>query len=112
MNVGFNTCGNSEAGVRVKTLGWEPVCDCANTDELSSGDGVVPCTVLDPFIGSGTTCCVSLKHGRRSIGIDLSADYLRNCAKIRIEGELLSLRRTDLIGKQAKVVKTNGEVLH
>lgn len=28
-------------------------------------------TVLDPFCGSGTTCAVAAKHGRRSIGIDV-----------------------------------------
>lgn len=51
---------------------------------------VVPCTVLDPFIGSGTSCVVALSHGRRSIGIDLSEAYLRNNAVPRIEGELMS----------------------
>lgn len=49
----------------------------------------VPCTVLDPFVGSGTTCAVALANGRRSIGIDLSADYLRENAVVRIEGEIL-----------------------
>lgn len=33
-------------------------------------------TVLDPFVGSGTTCVVARSMGRRSIGIDLNADYL------------------------------------
>lgn len=32
--------------------------------------------VLDPFCGSGTTGMVALKHGRRFVGIDLSANYL------------------------------------
>ncbi len=32
-------------------------------------------TVLDPFLGSGTTAYVARKHGRRSIGIELNADY-------------------------------------
>lgn len=32
--------------------------------------------VLDPFIGSGTTAAVALKHHRRCIGIDLNPDYL------------------------------------
>ena len=40
-------------------------------------------TVLDPFVGSGTTCAVSQKLGRQSIGIDASAKYLE-LAKKRI----------------------------
>jgi hypothetical protein len=35
-----------------------------------------PQLVLDPFIGSGTTSLVARKHGRRSLGIDLSESYL------------------------------------
>lgn len=33
-------------------------------------------TVLDPFMGSGTTALVARKHGRQAIGIDINADYL------------------------------------
>lgn len=33
-------------------------------------------TVLDPFSGSGTTGMAATKHGRKYVGIDLSADYL------------------------------------
>ena len=33
-------------------------------------------TVLDPFSGSGTTGLAANKHGRKYVGIDLSADYL------------------------------------
>jgi DNA modification methylase len=40
-------------------------------------DGVV----LDPFVGSGTVCFVARKLGRRSIGIDLSAEYLDLAAR-------------------------------
>jgi len=32
--------------------------------------------VLDPFSGSGTTGLAATKHGRKYVGIDLSADYL------------------------------------
>ena len=32
--------------------------------------------VLDPFSGSGTTCLVAFKHNRKSIGIDISEDYI------------------------------------
>ncbi len=43
-----------------------------------------PCIVLDPFVGSGTTCIVSSKHGRWCWGIDLSKQYLDANAKPRI----------------------------
>ncbi len=33
-------------------------------------------TVLDPFSGSGTTGLAATKHGRKYVGIDLSAEYL------------------------------------
>lgn len=33
-------------------------------------------TVLDPFSGSGTTGLAANKHGRKYVGVDLSADYL------------------------------------
>lgn len=37
---------------------------------------VVPCTVLDPFAGSGTTLAVALKHHRHGIGIELNESYI------------------------------------
>lgn len=44
-------------------------------------------TVLDPFVGSGTTSVVARRLHRHSIGIDTSQEYL-DLAKIRIEGNL------------------------
>jgi DNA modification methylase len=41
----------------------------------------VPCTVLDPFMGSGTTALVARKLGRRSVGIDLNAEYCDQIAR-------------------------------
>jgi DNA modification methylase len=40
--------------------------------------------VLDPFAGSGTTGMVALKHGRRFVGIDLSAKYLDLALRTRL----------------------------
>lgn len=33
--------------------------------------------VLDPFVGSGTTCRVANRYGRRYIGIDLNSEYCK-----------------------------------
>lgn len=40
-------------------------------------DGIV----LDPFLGSGTTGIVSLKNGRKFLGIDISSEYCDMAAK-------------------------------
>jgi len=37
--------------------------------------------VLDPFVGSGTTCISAFELGRQSIGIDLSEENLNICLK-------------------------------
>jgi DNA modification methylase len=60
-----------------KTLGWRPGCDCLVEvpDVRLHVPEPIPCTVLDPFLGSGTTAHVARKHGRRSIGIELKASY-------------------------------------
>ena len=55
---------------------------------------VVPCVILDPFLGSGTTCDVAIRNGRASIGIDLSEKYLTKNAIPRIEGALGVSRKT------------------
>ena len=59
------------------TVGWKPTCVCEKGEP-------VPCLVLDPFCGSGTTG-VSAKRLRRGFcGIDLSPDYCK-IAKSRID---------------------------
>jgi DNA modification methylase len=47
-------------------------------------------TVLDPFVGSGTTCLVASRFNRRSIGIDLNADYL-SMAERRLMGQPMAM---------------------
>ncbi len=49
-------------------------------------------TVLDPFIGSGTTALVAQRLGRRSIGIDASETYLKDIAVKRITSVSLPMR--------------------
>jgi hypothetical protein len=49
------------------TTGWSPGCD--------HDAAVVPCTVLDPFAGAGTTLLVADRLQRDAIGIELNPDY-------------------------------------
>jgi DNA modification methylase len=64
-----SSCANSVAGVAVETLGWQQSCKCEPHEP-------VPCVVLDPFAGSGTTLAVAQVLGRDSVGIELNADYI------------------------------------
>ena len=62
--------------VQSHTTGWSPACEC--------GGEPVPCTVLDPFTGSGTTAVVALKNGRNYIGTELNPEYVK-IAEARIK---------------------------
>ena len=64
----------SQVPTKTTTTGWRPTC--SHEDAPS-----VPCVVLDPFSGSGTTAMVARDLGRRAIGIDASAEYLAMAVK-------------------------------
>lgn len=51
------------------TSGWKSDCEC------NAGDPI-PCTVLDPFAGAGTTGVVATRLNRRFIGIELNTGYV------------------------------------
>jgi len=59
----------ARARLHVMTTGWQPSCACEAP--------VVPCTVLDPFGGSGTVGAVAEQLGRHSILIELSPAYVQ-----------------------------------
>lgn len=54
---------------RVSTDNWIPSCKC-------NAGPPIPCTVLDPFGGSGTVNMVAKRFGRHSIYIDLNREYV------------------------------------
>jgi hypothetical protein len=66
-----------------ETVGWERTCD----HDLEP----VRATVLDPFMGSGTTAAVARSLGRRAIGFELSTEYILIAAVHRrlAQGQLL-----------------------
>jgi hypothetical protein len=92
------------------TTGWRPSCECFSRkrkrydvadhgevrktriyrDEYEPLPGApppIPCTVLDPFAGAGTTLMVALRLGRQAIGIELNPDYVE-MARRRITKEM------------------------
>src|SRR5215831_9221699 len=58
-----------------QTLGWQPTCKCQEGHGIMYEGDLVPCPVLDPFAGSGTTGQVALELGRSAILIELSPKY-------------------------------------
>jgi len=51
-----------------RTVGWELGCGCF-------AGPPVPCTVGDPFSGTGTTGAAAMKLGRSYLGVELNREY-------------------------------------
>jgi DNA modification methylase len=69
---GGSHVGNRDPGrhvTHIHTRGWEPSCSC------NAGDPI-PCTVLDPFAGSGVTGLVAIQLGCSFVGIELNPEYV------------------------------------
>lgn len=66
--------GGRVGEVLTKTTGWTPSCEC------NAGDPV-PCLVLDPFLGSGTTVAVARELGRFGVGCELNPEYAKLAAR-------------------------------
>ena len=66
-----------------ETLGWRRTCRHRGAP--------VPCTVLDPFAGAGTTGVVALRMGRAFVGVELNPEYAKLAARrIRDDAPLLN----------------------
>jgi len=81
---GFDGTASPRRAKVVTTTGWRPTCAC-------DGNSAVPCTVLDPFSGSGTTLLVAQRLGRNTVGIELSDAYCA-AAQERIGAEHSQMR--------------------
>lgn len=70
-----------DGSYQVRTIGWHPGCMCELEDLKTIPEGTsfdpVPCTVFDPFCGSGTVGVVAKQHERNFIGIELNPDYCK-----------------------------------
>lgn len=105
----------------VRTLGWTPTCRCYDArycDALPRARrarkrrqqdladrwfgrarqrpglaawSTVPCTVLDPFGGSGTTGFVAKELGRRAVLVELKGEYIHDIAAPRLAQDVLPL---------------------
>ncbi len=76
--------GQFQEGVVYHTVGWSPSCRCPAAEP-------VPATVLDPFLGAGTTALVADRLGRNAVGIELNPVYVGLAAKrLREDGGLFS----------------------
>ncbi|HZT13640.1 MAG TPA: DNA methyltransferase, partial [Candidatus Baltobacteraceae bacterium] len=64
----FDGQGNPRVNAAVTTRGFEPSCDC--------NAAIVPCRVLDPFMGSGTTMAAAFELGRDAVGYELNPEYV------------------------------------
>jgi DNA modification methylase len=82
--------GPGQAIVKSKTLGWKPTCTC------NAGDPI-HCTVLDPFMGAGTTLLQADRMGRDATGIELNETYARDLAYPRIAGDAPMFSDVELI---------------
>lgn len=62
-------------------------------------------TVLDPFMGSGTTAIASFNLGRKSIGIDLNEEYMELAQNRFIKKSMKNDDYIYILGDSAKEVK-------
>jgi DNA modification methylase len=89
-----------QEGVVYHTRGWQPTCDC-DAD-------VVPCVVLDPFSGSGSTGVAALGQGRHYVGVELNGRYARLSqrripAQASVEAAALAKRAARARQEQARL---------
>ena len=88
---GTNGNGRTQEGERYLKVagGFHPTCTCPAHDPI-------PCIVLDPFSGSGTTVKAAVRLGRRGIGVDIAAEYLDDVTAQRfgagVQMEMAALR--------------------
>jgi DNA modification methylase len=106
---GAKGLGMPSIATTVNTVTWQPTCSCPPTDP-------VPCTVLDPFGGTGTTAIAATMLGRRGIALDISGEYvgqakrrwydtLRRSQAPRVRGRVSDeALEAGMVGKQERLL--------
>ena len=63
--------------------------------------------VLDPFAGSGTSLQAAVELGRKAIGIDIAAEYVKMCAEMLapVQDRVLEPRKTYDIDRAGKEIR-------
>ncbi len=82
-NVGATSAFLTGEHQATRTIAWEPTCTCEHGPGYAPP---VPCTVLDPFSGAGTTGVVATRVGREFLGVELKGEYAK-MAERRIQGD-------------------------
>lgn len=84
-----------------ETTGWRQTCSCPPANPK-------PCTVLDPFTGSGTTGVVALRVSRAFLGCELNPQYhVLACERVKAAALGLSLR--ELRSGQGSLLEWKGD---
>lgn len=62
--------------------------------------------VLDPFLGSGTTLDVAMRLGRHAVGVDMSADYMRQVHSYLTQTGAVEVTETEFLDTLVAEPKT------
>ena len=78
--------------IEIKTVGWKPSCVCPEKPP-------VPCVVLDPFGGTGSTSMAADKLGRNSILCELNPKSAR-MAELRLSRDNPMFSKVEVVNKR------------
>jgi len=103
--------GNRDPGRHVtatRTVGWESGCHCRHDTTFGAPFPPVPCRVLDPFAGAGTTGLAAIALQRHCTLIELAEDYCDQIVK-RLRDGLYArpTKRTDAAGQMQMFESTH-----
>jgi len=75
----------------ILTVGWEQTCSCKDPGEP------IPCVVMDPFSGAGTTGAVALRNDRAYLGLEIIESNNTEIAGPRLDAVLEAKKPIDQI---------------